>query len=489
MKNKILMFILYICFIIPAMFCLSACDRNPDNPSNLDAERQLLYQNYVSYAEEKGIETLTYEEWLSTLQGKSAYEIAVKNGFQGTEEEWLQSLQGKNGTDLTVKTYSVYFDFGFIPESAFLLNGIDYSDSIQVKSNEWLVKLPYFMNTSIFDGWYIRGTDVKITGYEFIGADLVLEPRFNFDIEANPSSYYSGFYNENGVCIASMDYLREDYPNAFNGATIIGDDRESYFAKNFYYKYLVLDDSVTAIGNYAFCDCDLRRVILTKNVTSIGDSAFAFNRNLQKIDNVRAIVSIGEKAFVQCEELKSFDFGSSLCQIGEGAFSGTGLQSVNFISENSLQIGDYAFSYCENLIDLNFTTFNSNVIIGEFAFRNTALTSIIFPKTINFVINKLAFSYCAKLKYIEIEAEDSINIEFKPQCFSNINDGIKVTINCENSACLNNSELEGQVLQYCISLYIPPWIKNDGISEYINNNFIKQDVTDKVGYSMWLRRG
>ncbi len=29
--------------------------------------------------------------------GKSAYEIAVKNGFVGTEEEWLASLQGKDG--------------------------------------------------------------------------------------------------------------------------------------------------------------------------------------------------------------------------------------------------------------------------------------------------------------------------------------------------------------------------------------------------------
>ena len=29
------------------------------------------------------------------LQGKSAYEIAVENGFQGTEQEWLESLKGE----------------------------------------------------------------------------------------------------------------------------------------------------------------------------------------------------------------------------------------------------------------------------------------------------------------------------------------------------------------------------------------------------------
>ena len=29
----------------------------------------------------------------------SAYEIAVKNGFEGTEEEWLASLKGEDGKD------------------------------------------------------------------------------------------------------------------------------------------------------------------------------------------------------------------------------------------------------------------------------------------------------------------------------------------------------------------------------------------------------
>ena len=28
------------------------------------------------------------------LSGKSAYEIAVENGFSGTEEEWLETLKG-----------------------------------------------------------------------------------------------------------------------------------------------------------------------------------------------------------------------------------------------------------------------------------------------------------------------------------------------------------------------------------------------------------
>ena len=33
--------------------------------------------------------------------GKSAYEIAVDNGFTGTEDQWLESLKGEKGTSIT----------------------------------------------------------------------------------------------------------------------------------------------------------------------------------------------------------------------------------------------------------------------------------------------------------------------------------------------------------------------------------------------------
>ena len=34
---------------------------------------------------------------LQTWRGYSAYEIAVQNGFEGTQEEWMESLKGEPG--------------------------------------------------------------------------------------------------------------------------------------------------------------------------------------------------------------------------------------------------------------------------------------------------------------------------------------------------------------------------------------------------------
>lgn len=40
----------------------------------------------------------------------SAYEIAVKNGFEGTEEEWLLSLKGKDGSDAPALTFEDLYE-------------------------------------------------------------------------------------------------------------------------------------------------------------------------------------------------------------------------------------------------------------------------------------------------------------------------------------------------------------------------------------------
>lgn len=62
-------------------------------PSGFDGESSNvpptpdLYQQLLQKISEKGAD------------GKSVFEIAVENGFVGTEAEWLESLKGKDGTD------------------------------------------------------------------------------------------------------------------------------------------------------------------------------------------------------------------------------------------------------------------------------------------------------------------------------------------------------------------------------------------------------
>lgn len=53
--------------------------------------------NAESYVEMRG--SLKIPDMIT---GKSAYEIAVMHGFQGTEEEWLESLKAGGGTQARI---------------------------------------------------------------------------------------------------------------------------------------------------------------------------------------------------------------------------------------------------------------------------------------------------------------------------------------------------------------------------------------------------
>ena len=68
----------------------------------------------------------TLSEWIASLkgekgdtgergiQGKSAYELAIDNGFEGTEEEWLESLKQMSsytpGTGISISNNIISVD-------------------------------------------------------------------------------------------------------------------------------------------------------------------------------------------------------------------------------------------------------------------------------------------------------------------------------------------------------------------------------------------
>ncbi len=93
--------------------------------------------------------TGTEEDWLDSLQGAtgidgqdglSAYEIAVNNGFTGTEEDWLISLQGvagiagQDGSDGVagidgLSAYEIAVNNGFVGTESEWLNSLQGSDA------------------------------------------------------------------------------------------------------------------------------------------------------------------------------------------------------------------------------------------------------------------------------------------------------------------------------------------------------------------------
>ncbi len=138
-----------------------------------------------------------------------------------------------------------------------------------------------------------------------------------------------------------------------------------YYANKLYLKgelvtNLIIPNSVTSIGDYAFYWCTgLTSVTIGNSVTSIGDYAFDQCTGLMSVTIGNSVTSIGDCAFRGCTELTSVTIPDSVTSIGTGAFEVcTGLTSIT-IPDGITSIGDYAFSSCTGLTSITVSEGNS----------------------------------------------------------------------------------------------------------------------------------
>ena len=132
---------------------------------------------------------------------------------------------------------------------------------------------------------------------------------------------------------------------------------------------LVIPNSVTSIGNYAFYDCSgLTSVTIPNSVTSIGSSAFGYCSGLTSVTIPNSVTSIGSSAFYGCSGLTSVTISNGVTSIGSSAFYNcSGLTSVT-IPNSVTSIDDYAFYGCSGLTSV--TIPSSVTSIGSSAFYN-----------------------------------------------------------------------------------------------------------------------
>ena len=207
---------------------------------------------------------------------------------------------------------------------------------------------------------------------------------------------------------------------------------------------LVIDESVTSIGEYAFLGCSgLTSISIPESVTSIGYCAFLGCSGLASIsvaignitynsnDNCNAIIetatnkllvgckntiipesvtSIGGYAFKGCSGLTSISIPSNVTSIGRCAFwNCSGLTSIS-IPSSVTSIGDDAFNGCSDLASISVaegnTKYNSNDSCN--AIIETATNELLFgckntiiPSSVT-SIGDAAFEGCSGLTSIDI---------------------------------------------------------------------------------------
>ena len=86
-------------------------------------------------------------------------------------------------------------------------------------------------------------------------------------------------------------------------------------------KNTIIPNSVTTIGNFAFCYCwGLTSIIIPNSVTVIGKCAFEGCIGLTSVEIGNSVTSIGRYAFYNCQGLTSINIPNSVTEIGNNAF-------------------------------------------------------------------------------------------------------------------------------------------------------------------------
>ena len=212
-------------------------------------------------------------------------------------------------------------------------------------------------------------------------------------------------------------------------------------------KTVVIGDSVTSIGNYAFQSCsNLVSVTIGNSVDSIGNYAFERCSSLSSLTIPKSVTTIGSYAFQNCSSLTSIIIPNGVTWIGDLTFGNCGIKKItltdgtstltlsiyypfngcaidtlymgrNVMSNYSyslfgtnvkhLIIGDSVTSIAPRTFydcsSLTFVSIGNNVTnIGNDAFYNcSGLISVIIPNSVT-SIGGGAFSGCSSLTSITI---------------------------------------------------------------------------------------
>lgn len=184
--------------------------------------------------------------------------------------------------------------------------------------------------------------------------------QFGKSVRSIGAEAFSGCRNLNGdltlpdsVQIVGNDAFSEC--TGLTGTLTLGSSLQTIGAGAFYdcsfSGNLVIPDSVTSIGRYAFYSRPYLRpetqgtLTLGRNLRTIGEFAFLESRYTGSLTIPDSVVEIGERAFYQCENLNgTLTLGRSLRTIGKEAFYWCAFTGSLTIPEGVAEIADGAFS-------------------------------------------------------------------------------------------------------------------------------------------------
>ena len=164
-----------------------------------------------------------------------------------------------------------------------------------------------------------------------------------------------------------------------------------------------LPSTIENIGYWAFGGCSsLVNIVIPNNVLTIGDRAFEYCSSLTGILELPFATSIGGEAFVDCSSLTGLILSDNIQSIGYYAFKNcSGLRGELTLPESLESVGGYAFYGCDGISTVNYNATNCQTMgsAGEPVFYDCAFEHILIGENVQSIPN-YAFKHCFLVKDI-----------------------------------------------------------------------------------------
>lgn len=366
--------------------------------------------------------------------GKSAYELAVENGFTGTLDEWLESLKGSDGTNGDSMFEDVIYN-----------DGDAYITLILAGSGEQ-IKIPVYTEGFTFElkqsavTYTVGGSDDVFVEYELNAPDPTAVA-----IECISHSPYKFSAAGGKITVSLPDAKADEAEDGTEVLVFASDDKTTVMRKftinllkinyisytateklsardRFWgrdYKYLSeydSYDSASGEGRWAYTgtptevemsafngEKSLTGLVLPEGIEYIGSNAF-INSTLETIQLPQSLIEIDQSAFSKTN-LTEIVIPANVETIGSSAFSDeyrydSKLRKVVFEGTKIKTIQEKTFQDCNELEEINLPEGLTTIEYNAFL-RCSSLESIIIPDSVT-KIEKQVFSQCTTLKYVTL---------------------------------------------------------------------------------------
>lgn len=174
---------------------------------------------------------------------------------------------------------------------------------------------------------------------------------------------------------------------------------------------IVLPDSLQMIDDGAFSNCSgLVSVKLPPDLKFIGANAFRACSSVKDLELPETVHTISRRAFDFCVSIEKITVPHGIMRLAEGVFSHCESLRKVTLPENLTEIGPWAFAECYELREINFP--KDLQTIGEVAFMNCrSLVAFDLPRSLK-TLGRQAFVGCSSLHLVN--APKHLEKQIKP---------------------------------------------------------------------------